>query len=591
MGAGASVERVVSEALHDMARKIIAEAALTNDDRLGDLSPAKPPTTKSASYKGGSGGFNSSHSLRSTKSLRSMALKANSRHENSYITPLEVMNSSSLFIGSKIKSRDSNKLTMTSSKNSLSSNSSNNSLNKKTPPSSTNVSFNAIVIVDENATTSATGANRSGGKLVAVAETRKMGGRPNLKINIQDDADWIQVSDDEGGNGFGDDDNKNQNHQHSHQAQQQHAVQRPPRDSLSQNRHHAQQSYMFTQSGTIFVDGFNEGIGIKGIQVNNNNKNDNDNVNFAVNNDAALKMPLNDRLVVLCRLGAGASGVVYKAFDLVDLRLVALKMIPMFERVKRKQMVRELATLFQMLRKKKEEIVAAVQLEIATADSSSSSSTAVPPTVPETNKKTTTNRRNNRRRKRGDIENDVENDDKKLPHEFIVDFYDAFSNVEEGGVALMMEYMDGGSLQDIVNDGGCDDEGILANIAAQGLEGLAFLHSCNQLHRDLKPGNFLISKLGDVKVADLGILRQMDLATATASTIQSNNNDSGGPTIQRASTFVGTATYMSPERIDAREYSFPSDIWSFGLTLLTVALGRLPIDTQGGYWTILQRYY
>eukprot|EP01034_Spumella_vulgaris_P035835 gene35835-44189_t len=44
---------------------------------------------------------------------------------------------------------------------------------------------------------------------------------------------------------------------------------------------------------------------------------------------------------------------------------------------------------------------------------------------------------------------------------------------------------------------------------------------------------------------------------------------------------------MSPERIDGKEYSFPSDVWAFGLSLVTIALGRLPIDTQGGYWTIL----
>jgi serine/threonine protein kinase len=44
---------------------------------------------------------------------------------------------------------------------------------------------------------------------------------------------------------------------------------------------------------------------------------------------------------------------------------------------------------------------------------------------------------------------------------------------------------------------------------------------------------------------------------------------------------------MAPERIDGREYSYPSDIWAFGLSLLTVALGRLPIDTKGGYWSIL----
>lgn len=48
--------------------------------------------------------------------------------------------------------------------------------------------------------------------------------------------------------------------------------------------------------------------------------------------------------------------------------------------------------------------------------------------------------------------------------------------------------MDGGSLQDIADHGGCDDETTLANISVQALKGLSFLHSCSQIHRDLKPG-------------------------------------------------------------------------------------------------------
>lgn len=52
----------------------------------------------------------------------------------------------------------------------------------------------------------------------------------------------------------------------------------------------------------------------------------------------------------------------------------------------------------------------------------------------------------------------------------------------------MIEYMDGGSLQDIVDQGGCNDEPTLANIAVQALKGLLFLHENYQIHRDLKPG-------------------------------------------------------------------------------------------------------
>ena len=80
----------------------------------------------------------------------------------------------------------------------------------------------------------------------------------------------------------------------------------------------------------------------------------------------------------------------------------------------------------------------------------------------------------------------------RRPEKYIVDFYDAFSNKEDGIVSLMIEYMDGGSLQDIADQGGCDDEPTLANIAVQALKGLLFLHDNLQIHRDLKPGAYVM---------------------------------------------------------------------------------------------------
>lgn len=156
------------------------------------------------------------------------------------------------------------------------------------------------------------------------------------------------------------------------------------------------------------------------------------------------------------------------------------------------------------------------------------------------------------------------------------------SNREDGVVSLMIEYMDGGSLQDIADQGGCDDEPTLANIAVQALKGLLFLHENLQIHRDLKPGNFLISHRGEVKVADLGILKQLAEPAA-----QVGGGSVGSRLLPKTNTFVGTTTYMSPERIDGKDYSFPSDVWAFGLSMITIALGRFPLDTQGGYWTIL----
>lgn len=58
-------------------------------------------------------------------------------------------------------------------------------------------------------------------------------------------------------------------------------------------------------------------------------------------------------------------------------------------------------------------------------------------------------------------------------------------------------------------------------------------------------------------------------------------------TLSRANTFVGTITYMSPERINGDRYSYSSDIWSLGMTLLTTALGKLPLETKNGYWGVL----
>ena len=74
---------------------------------------------------------------------------------------------------------------------------------------------------------------------------------------------------------------------------------------------------------------------------------------------------------------------------------------------------------------------------------------------------------------------------------------------------------------------------------------------------------------GECKVADFGIYREMGNDTA-------------------ANTFIGSLTYMSPERIKNEPYGCPADIWAVGLTLLTVALGRCPITDNGkGFWSIL----
>lgn len=288
---------------------------------------------------------------------------------------------------------------------------------------------------------------------------------------------------------------------------------------------------MKTDDGGLMVDGFE--IGVNGI-VRSQTKVSTD--PLTPTNEQAVsirgfrnKLPMSERLIILCKLGQGASSIVYKALDLKDMKLVAVKMIQVFDRDKRHQMISELGGLFHLLRKNSVRISA--------------------------NRGSTFYK----------------------PDKYIVDFYDAFSNLEDGIVAFIIEYMDGGSLQDIADSGGCNYEPTLATIAIQSLKGLEFLHECSQIHRDLKPGNLLISHRGEVKVADLGIMKQLDI---------SKNGKKGSLPTTRS--FVGTTTYMSPERIDGQPYSFPSDVWAFGLTLHTVAMGSLAVDTSGGFWSILQ---
>ncbi len=428
--------------------------------------------------------------------------------------------------------------------------------------------------------------------------------RPNLKIQIHDDPDWVQVSDDD-------------DIADMHLA----TTPRAARQSLNLANHAAAQSYLFTQSGMIFVDGFTGGIGPMGITTTSSKNASGQHVDSSgtatpangsrLNLVDQTRLSMRERLVVLCKLGTGASSIVYKALDLNDMQVVALKMIPVYDRAKRRQMVRELSALFMILRQRQTELNTSTEVSISDAGVATG---AVIPFV-----------------------DGFDN---------LVRFFDAFSNLEDGGCALCMEYMDGGSLQDIVDAGGCDDEDSLASIAYQSLKGLDFLHSCDYIHRDVKPGNILIDHKGVVKISDLGILRKLDPhpldgknsttvldelldaddshttspvpgaggegegegiagATGAAAGVEVEVGVEAGtgpdeqhvpkrgvprkhrPSIQRVHTFVGTAVYMAPERIDGRDYTFSSDIWSLGLTLLTVALGKIPIDQQGGYWSIL----
>lgn len=153
---------------------------------------------------------------------------------------------------------------------------------------------------------------------------------------------------------------------------------------------------------------------------------------------------------------------------------------------------------------------------------------------------------------------------------YLVNYFDAFSDQQKGTVSVVLEYMDAGTLQDLINAGVRCNERVLASIAHSCLNGLNHIHvNMRKLHRDIKASNVLISKSGEVKISDFGLAKDLDC------------------TADLASTFVGTLLYMSPERIAGKPYSYASDIWSLGLTLFACAAGQLPLPVAEGYWGVV----
>ena len=84
----------------------------------------------------------------------------------------------------------------------------------------------------------------------------------------------------------------------------------------------------------------------------------------------------------------------------------------------------------------------------------------------------------------------------------------------------------------------------------------------HQIHRDLKPDNILVYRLGEIKLSDFGVSRALE------------------STYMLCRTVVGTAIYMSPERVQSYAYAYPSDVWSLGIILYELATGSLPISPK-----------
>jgi serine/threonine-protein kinase len=125
-----------------------------------------------------------------------------------------------------------------------------------------------------------------------------------------------------------------------------------------------------------------------------------------------------------------------------------------------------------------------------------------------------------------------------------------------------MEYVSGGDLKKLVSEKGPLAEKELARIGAGVASGLARAHERGVIHRDIKPQNILIDDYGRSKLTDFGVARALDATTQTS----------------RTGSYLGTASYSSPEQLRGEEITPRSDVYSLGCTLYQSAVGEPPFS-------------
>ena len=145
----------------------------------------------------------------------------------------------------------------------------------------------------------------------------------------------------------------------------------------------------------------------------------------------------------------------------------------------------------------------------------------------------------------------------KLNHPHIVEIYDAV--VEPDRSYLVMEYVEGTTLEAHEEVDSLLPLGKVMEIAFKCIRALEYAHTHGIIHRDIKPGNLLLSKAGETKVSDFGAAFHSRHETTQV-------------------TGIGSPAYMSPEQIRMEDLNQQTDIYSLGITMFRLLTGRLPYE-------------
>jgi serine/threonine protein kinase len=149
---------------------------------------------------------------------------------------------------------------------------------------------------------------------------------------------------------------------------------------------------------------------------------------------------------------------------------------------------------------------------------------------------------------------------KEFRNDFVVQYFGSYE--KDNSLWIVMELCEPGSVLDVMkmlNKPLKEKE--IAVVAAAVLLSLCYLHERRLIHRDVKAGNILLTRNGQIKLADFGV-------SAKLSTIHSKRD-----------TVIGAPYWMAPEVINAESHDGKADIWSLGISLIEMAEGKPPLST------------